>query len=160
MEPILCVRVEPEFVFVQFSKGFPMTAVRALLHSHPEQISQADAISRCIDACFACVEMCTACADACLAEKHMEKLINCIRLNLDCASVCTATGNVITRANKAGHRQLQEAQLTTCIAFCRACAAECSRHAPMHQHCAVCADTCNKCANACTDLLASMRMPA
>ena len=35
----------------------------------------------------------------------------------------------MTRANKAGHRQLQEAQLTTCIAFCRACAAECSRHA-------------------------------
>jgi hypothetical protein len=151
---------EPELPKLQKLKDFPMTAVRALLHSHPEQISQADAISRCIDACFACVEMCTACADACLAEKHIDRLINCIRLNLDCASVCTATGHIVTRANKAGHRQLQEAQLTTCIAFCRACASECSRHAAMHQHCAVCAEACNKCAAACADLLASMRMPA
>ena len=137
-----------------------MTAVRALLHSRPERISQADAISRCIDACFACVEVCTACADACLAEKRVEKLIACIRLNLDCASVCTATAQVATRANKAGHRQLQEAQFTTCIAFCRACAAECARHAPTHQHCAVCVEACNACAAACTDLLTSMRMPA
>jgi hypothetical protein len=137
-----------------------MTAVRALLHSHPEQISQTGAISRCIDACFASVETCTACADACLAEKHVEKLITCIRLNLDCAAVCTATGHIITRANKAGHRQLQEAQLTTCIAFSRACAAECARHAAMHQHCALCAEACNKFAAACVDLLTSMRMPA
>jgi hypothetical protein len=135
-----------------------MTAVRAMLRSHPERPSHTDVLSRCIDACFACVETCTACADACLAETHIEKLVTCIRLNLDCASACNATGNIVARANKAGHRQLHEAQLTTCIAFCRACAAECDRHS-MHEHCRVCAKACMVCAETCNALLISMRMP-
>ena len=102
----------------------------------------------CIDACSACVKTSTACADACLAEKHMERLITCIRLNQDCAAVCIATGSIMSRANKVGHRQLLEAQFTTCIAFCRACAAECAAPcADMHKHCEVCAKACTHCAN-------------
>jgi len=135
-------------------------AVRSMFRSHPEQPSHADAISRCIDACFACVETCTACADACLAEKHVDRLIACIRLNHDCAAVCAATGSIMSRANKVGHRQLLEAQLTTCIAFARACGAECQRHADMHKHCEVCANVCQHCVDACTEMLSSMRMPA
>jgi hypothetical protein len=87
-------------------------------------------------------------------------MIACIRLNLDCAAVCAATGSVMARANKAGNRQPLEAQLTTCIAFCRACAGECSRHADKHKHCQVCADACAHCAEACTQMLATLRMPA
>lgn len=135
-------------------------AVRTMFRSHPEQPSHADAISRCIEACFACVETCTACADACLAEKHVERLITCIRLNHDCAAVCAATGSVLSRANKVGHRQLLEAQLTTCIAFARTCAAECQRHADLHKHCVVCAKACQDCMDACTEMLSSMRLPA
>ncbi|MFZ5692505.1 MAG: four-helix bundle copper-binding protein [Pseudomonadota bacterium] len=135
-------------------------AVRNMFHAHPEQPSHADAISRCIEACFSCVETCTACADACLAEKHVGRLITCIRLNHDCAAVCAATGSILSRANKVGHRQLLEAQLTTCIAFARACAAECQRHAEMHKHCEVCAKACQHCVDACTEMLSSMRMPA
>ena len=134
-------------------------AVRTMFRSHPEQPSHADAISRCIDACFACVETSTACADACLAEKDVERLISCIRLNHDCAAVCTATGSIMSRANKVGHRQLLEAQLTTCIAFCRACANECQRHAEMHKHCEICAKACLHAVATCTEMLASMRMP-
>jgi hypothetical protein len=81
-------------------------------------------------------------------------------LNLDCAAVCAATASIVTRANKAGNRQPLEAQLTTCIAFCRACASECRRHAEAHRHCRVCAEACEVCAKACTDMLASLRMPA
>jgi hypothetical protein len=135
-------------------------AVRTMFRSHPEQPSHADAISRCIEACFACVETCTACADACLAEKHVERLITCIRLNHDCAAVCAATGSVLSRANKVGHRQLLEAQLTTCIAFARTCAAECQRHADLHKHCVICAKACQDCVDACTEMLSSMRLPA
>jgi hypothetical protein len=135
-------------------------AVRAMFRSHPEKPSHADSISRCVDACFACVETCTACADACLSEKDLARLTACIRLNLDCASVCAATGSIMSRTNKVGHRQLLEAELTTCIAFCRACATECERHADMHKHCAVCAKACTECAEACTEMLTSMRMPA
>lgn len=135
-------------------------AVRTMFRSHPEQPSHPDALSQCIDACFGCVETCTACADACLAEKHVERLITCIRLNHDCAAVSAATGSILSRANKVGHRQLLEAQLTTCIAFARACAAECLRHADMHKHCDVCAKACQHCVDACTEMLSSMRMPA
>ena len=117
-------------------------AVRALFRSHPERPANAEAMSRCIDSCFNCVETCTACADACLAERDVEHLVACIRLNLDCAAVCNATGNIMSRSNKAGHRQLLEALLANCIAFCRACASECARHADRHRHCQVCAEAC------------------
>ena len=137
-----------------------MTAVRAMFQTHPEKPSHSEVMSRCIDTCFNCVETCSACADACLSEKHLESLISCIRLNLDCAAVCAATGSIMSRANKVGHRQLLEAQLTTCIAYCRACADECARHASMHKHCDVCAKACRACAEACTNMLATMRMPA
>ena len=102
-------------------------AVRAMFRSHPEKPAHSEAMSRCIDACFSCVETCTACADACLSERDVSHLVACIRLNLDCAAVCNATGNIMARSNKAGHRQLLEAQLANCIAFCRACAAECGQ---------------------------------
>jgi hypothetical protein len=65
----------------------------------------------------------------------------------------------MSRANKVGHRQLLEAQLTTCIAFCRATAAECGRHAQTHKHCEVCTKACTHCAAACTEMLTSLRMP-
>jgi hypothetical protein len=87
-------------------------------------------------------------------------MVACIRLNLDCAAVCAATGSIVARANKAGNRQPLEAQLTTCIAFCRACAKECGRHAAAHSHCRVCAEACSRCADACTEMLSAMRMPA
>jgi hypothetical protein len=142
-------------------KEFSMSAVAvsAMFRAHPEQPSHADAIGRCIDACSASVETSNACADACLAEKDMERLITCIRLNQDCAAVCSATASIMSRANKIGHRQLLEAQLTTCIAFCRATAAECGRHAQTHKHCEVCAKACTHCATACIEMLTSLRMP-
>jgi hypothetical protein len=137
-----------------------MSAVRAMLRSHPEKPSHADVLSKCIDSCLACLEICTTCADACLSEKDVERLTTCIRLNLDCTAICSATATVMARANKVGHRQLLEAQLTTCVAFCRACASECERHGAMHKHCQLCAATCTACAEACSELLASMRMAA
>ena len=135
-------------------------AVRAMFRSHPEKPAHSETMSRCIDACFSSVETCTACADACLSERDVDNLVACIRLNLDCAAVCNATGNIMARSNKAGHRQLLEAQLANCIAFCRACADECSHHGEMHRHCAVCAEACLMCAEACTAMLSTMRMPA
>jgi len=139
-----------------------MTAavVRAMFRSHPAHPAHSDAISNCIEACFTCVESCTACADACLSEPDLARFVACIRLNLDCAQVCAATGAIVSRANKAGNRQLLEAQLTTCIAFCRACARECGHHAETHKHCRVCADTCLACADACDAMLSTLRMPA
>jgi hypothetical protein len=131
-----------------------------MIRSHPAQPAHGDAISRCIDACYTCVEACSACADACLSDSHVERLAASIRLNLDCASVCGTTGEILARASRAGTRQLLEAQLTTCIAFCRACATACGRHAETHKHCRMCAESCLACAEACDQMLATLRMPA
>jgi hypothetical protein len=149
---LFCFGVEKEH-------AMSAVAVRAMFRSHPEKPAHSEAMSRCIDACFSAVETCTACADACLSERDVSHLVPCIRLNLDCAAVCNATGNIMARSNKAGHRQLLEAQLANCTAFCRACAEECRRHGDMHRHCAVCAEACTACAEACTLMLSTMRMP-
>ena len=95
------------------AKGNAMSAVavRAMFRSHPEKPAHSDTMSRCIDACFNCVETCTGCADACLSERDVTHLVACIRLNLDCAALCNATGNIMARSNKAGHRQLLEVKL-------------------------------------------------
>jgi len=134
-------------------------AVLEILRSNPEKPTHPGPLSRCIDACFTCVETCTACADACLSERDLSNLVACIRLNQDCAAVCNATGNILARSNKAGHRQLLEA-LANCIAFCRACAKECSKHSEMRKHCGVSAEVCTICADACSVMLSAMRMPA
>jgi hypothetical protein len=51
----------------------------------------------CIEACYDCAQSCTACADACLGEEDPKLLARCIRLNLDCANICDATGKILSR---------------------------------------------------------------
>ena len=134
-----------------------LPAVEAMLQSHPVRPAHADTISRCIEACFGCVGTCTACSDACLSERHVEEFLACIRVNLDCAAICNATGAVVARSKAGASRQVLESQLTVCIAACRVCEDQCRRHAAMHEHCRVCADACVSCAKACTDMLAAFR---
>jgi hypothetical protein len=50
-----------------------------------------------IDACFECAQACTACADDCLSEQKVTDLVKCIRLAADCADICVATGNIVSR---------------------------------------------------------------
>ena len=71
--------------------------VQEMLRTHPSSIADADTISHCIEECFACAQSCTACADACLGEEQVAQLTRCIRLNLDCADVCEATGKIVSR---------------------------------------------------------------
>jgi hypothetical protein len=78
----------------------------------------------------------------------IDQLRQCIRLNLDCADVCAATGALGSRrtgANEATLRQLIE----VCAVACRACGEECQRHARHHEHCRVCAEACRRCEQAC-----------
>lgn len=134
-----------------------MHVVRAALASHPAKPAHPDETSRCVDACFTCVAACMACADACLSERDRENLLACIRIDLDCAAICTATGSVVALSKAAASRQVLEGQLAVCIAACRACEDECGRHAAMHEHCRVCAEACGACATACNDMLIALR---
>jgi len=137
-----------------------MTHVQSMLATHPRasSVSNMQALTACIEACFECAQVCTSCADACLGEgDHLAHLVRCIRLNLDCADVCGATGRILSRLTEPTSSVLRS-QLEACQAACRACGDECEMHArDMNmKHCAVCMESCRRCEAACQALLSSM----
>jgi Domain of Unknown Function (DUF326) len=131
-----------------------MHHVAQMLEAHPQATAN-EALARCIEECFACALTCTSCADACLAEEDVQELVRCIRLNLDCADVCDATGRVLTRQTTAEPR-LARSMIEACAQACRVCAEECERHAQHHDHCRVCAEACRRCEQACEELRSSI----
>src|SRR3954467_10982446 len=99
--------------------------VREIIQRHPRAIElDRDALLRCIDECFDCAATCTSCADACLGEKEVQELVRCVRLNLDCADMCDATGRIVTRQTAPDVGVLRAA-IQACVVACRACAEEC-----------------------------------
>jgi hypothetical protein len=130
-----------------------------MLSTHPESAQHLDALVACINACFECDQCCTSCADACLHEDSPSKLTACIRLNLDCADVCAATGRMLSRVGDVNTSTLR-AQLESCKAACDACGDECAEHKDKHEHCRVCMECCRSCSDACTQLLRAMGQPA
>jgi len=130
--------------------------ISRMLETSPSQAPfRHDALVRCIEECFACAESCNACADACLGEEDVNELVSCIRLNLDCAAVCGATGAVMSRQT-AFDPALARPLLEACAAACDRCAAECERHAGHHEHCRVCAEACRRCETACREALSAL----
>ena len=95
------------------------------------------------------------CADADLAEPDTADMVRCVRLDLDCADACVATGRIAARQTETDVVALRAA-LVACSAACRACADECDRHAEHHEHCRICARVCRSCEQACHALLATL----
>lgn len=130
--------------------------VEEMVSTHPDVKGQVNReLLTAIEACYDCAQTCTSCADACLAEEMVAQLRQCIRLNEDCADICTAAARLGTRrtgSNEAVIRQVLEA----CVTACGACAAECERHASQHEHCRVCAEACRWCENACRTAAATI----
>lgn len=126
-----------------------MNRVHQMFASHPHPASDAgeEAFAVVVGAAE-CAAVCTTCADACLEEDDPAALRSCIRANLDCAELCAVTGRLIARPGKQDAQTLR-AQLEACVVACRACAAECDRHAEAMAHCRVCAEACRACAGAC-----------
>jgi hypothetical protein len=91
-----------------------------MISTHPEVKGSVNAaLIACVDACFDCAQTCIACADACLAEQSVAELRQCIRLNLDCADVCAATGALGSR--RTGSNEVLKRTIETCAEACRAC---------------------------------------
>jgi hypothetical protein len=134
-----------------------MAAIQEMLETHPwEGHVDREVLARCIEACFSCAATCTSCADACLSEEGVADLRKCIRLDLDCASICGATGAVITRQTEYDS-PTSKAQLEACRQACATCAEECEQHADHHEHCRICAEECRRCEEACGELLGAMK---
>jgi hypothetical protein len=123
--------------------------VQQLMRSHPRAGKAiSDPLVECIERCFSCAQTCTACADACLAEEKIGTLRRCVRLDLDCADICIATGAVASRSTETNEQVLLQL-LEVCATACQACAAECERHASHHEHCRICAAECRRCEESC-----------
>ena len=126
-----------------------MDRVRRIFATHPAPASDAgDEAFALVAAASECAAVCTACADACLEEDDPAALRACIRTDLDCADLCAVTARLISRPGTQDGDTLR-GQLDACAAACRACAAECDRHAGSMEHCRVCAEACRACAEVC-----------
>jgi hypothetical protein len=102
---------------------------------HAEQMLQTNPTSaavdaydlvQCIEACYDCAQSCTACADACLGEEDPKSFSRCIRLNLDCADICNATGRILSRQT-AFEPEMVRTALQACAEACRVCEEACNK---------------------------------
>ena len=90
-----------------------------------------------------CALACNYCTTACLEEDDVRMMRDCIKLDIDCAAICSLTANFIARNSIHGKHLLNE-----CAELCRLCGTECARHTKM-QHCQDCAAACRSCEAAC-----------
>ena len=96
-----------------------------------------------IDALAKCAAECNHCAIACLDEKDVKMLARCIKLDIDCAEICSLAASYVSRGSEHAHHILNE-----CAEICEACAEECEKHSHM-EHCKKCGDACRSCADLC-----------
>ena len=129
-------------------------ADQQMLQTHPRR-TQLDAtlLQQCIEACYECAAACTMCADASLGEQQIQMVIRSIRLCLDCADACMATGKIVSRQTESDWALIR-AQLQACVVACRECDQECQRCARQGmEHCRVCAEVCRRCEDVCNRLM-------
>ncbi|MGM0827462.1 MAG: four-helix bundle copper-binding protein [Bacillota bacterium] len=92
-----------------------------------------------------CMEACNHCFDACLKEVNVGMMVDCIRMDRECADMCGFLELALLRGTPF------VAELApACATICEACGNECKKHD--YVHCQKCADACFKCANECKKL--------
>ena len=101
-----------------------------------------EAYKTCIEACARCVTTCEHCAAACLSEGHADHMAACIRLDRDCADMCSLAVSLMSRDSHFAHELCR-----LCAEVCDACGTECARHEA--EHCRRCAEDCHHCAEEC-----------
>lgn len=95
-----------------------------------------------IKALHDCAAACNHCFDACLQEEDVKMMAQCIRLDRECADICSYLEHAITR-----NSPFVSELAAVCATICEACGTECQKHD--HEHCQKCAEACFKCAEAC-----------
>ncbi len=138
-----------------------MSTIRRALMTHPAapEISRQErsAESECLEACIEAAQICLVAADACVEEDTVAELRECLRAEQDCAAVCTATAQVLARLgfpDPTDGRAVLVPLLEACRAAGRAGREACSRRAEAYEHCALAAEACRRCEQACAELLA------
>lgn len=99
-----------------------------------------------VETLLACQQACNHCFYACLEEDDVKMMAACIRLDRECADICSITLDFLQRESN-----ILPEILEACIKSCEACADECEKHD--HDHCQQCAKACRECADACRNYL-------
>jgi hypothetical protein len=97
-----------------------------------------------------CAALCEYCADACLGEEKIKMLVECIRIDKDCADICRTAINYASRDSKRAGDIIE-----ICASICAECAEECEKHADKHDHCRDCAKACRDCEEKCKSYTAA-----
>ena len=108
--------------------------------SHEKHQSMIDTMTDCATACNHCVS-------ACLAEADVASLARCIKLDIDCAEICTLVAGFTARGSEHAMHLMKE-----CAEICDACAEECEKFADRYDHCKTCAEACRACAEECSSM--------
>jgi hypothetical protein len=133
-----------------------MKTIEAMLQAHPDAISnRIESMTTTLAALAECEQACLSCADACLSERSLDQLRACIRLTLDCASICSVSAQLILRQNDTSGSILH-AQLHACSVACQVCGDACALHAQHQRHCEICARACRECQERCNVLLGEL----
>ncbi|WP_082341237.1 four-helix bundle copper-binding protein [Sporosarcina globispora] len=88
------------------------------------------------------MKACNVCYDACLGEEDVKMMADCIRLDRECADICTFAAKSMQ-----SNSQFAKGICTLCADICEACGKECNNHD--YGHCQKCAEACFKCAEEC-----------
>jgi hypothetical protein len=127
-----------------------------MISAHPQVAGEINAqLIACVEESYDCAQACISCADACLGETTALELRQCIRLNQDCADICTALGAVASRRTGSNESVIR-ALLDACAEACRLCGEECARHGEHMEHCRICAEECRTCESACLEARESL----
>lgn len=103
----------------------------------------------CIDACLACAIECDHCASACLNEQNVQDMVACIKLDMDCALICSLAAKLMASGS-----EYSQDICVLCAKICRDCEKECEKHQHM-EHCKRCSEACRRCAEECEKMIAA-----
>jgi hypothetical protein len=131
--------------------------IQQMLASHPKQSwLEPSKLAQAVQSLDQCASTCTIGADACLSESMVAELVSCIRLNQNRADICAATASVLMRSGADPQRSIVKHMVEACAAVCKAKGEECARHAQMHEHCRICAESYRHCEDVCRQVLSNM----
>ncbi|SMB79225.1 protein of unknown function [Desulfonispora thiosulfatigenes DSM 11270] len=104
--------------------------------------NKTDKYQACIDSCAKCSRACYECFEACLNEPDLKERKNCVSTLVECAQMCQMSVGMMSMSGQFSKQHCQ-----VCAEICDKCAQECAMF--KDDHCQKCADICRQCADEC-----------
>ncbi|MEA5453221.1 four-helix bundle copper-binding protein [Sinomonas sp. JGH33] len=124
-----------------------MSTSRQALVVHPAAPDMGEtertALGDCIDAALACAQICTSGADSCLEEPAVAELRSVIRAQQNCASVCAAAVQILSRFGS-DFGNTPGSILRILSEWCSLCRESCLEVAQFYPHCGISASACER----------------